>query len=294
MSRRAPGDATRAKHLIVTADDFGLSREVNEAVELAHSDGILSAASLMVAGDAAADAVARAHRLPRLGVGLHLVLVDGRPVLPPEQLPALVDADGRFPRDPLRAGVRLFCRRGARAQAAAEIRAQLAAFHATGLALDHLNTHHHFHLHPTVQALLLDLACEQRLPPLRLPVEPPGGAWRSDPAETLRRWLAWSFHGLRTRALRRRLRAAGVACNDACFGIWDSGRMDRARLAAAIAALPDGVSEIYCHPATRRSADQPASYQPVAELAALRDPTIRDLLARLGVRPVRFADLGAT
>ncbi len=240
MSRRPPGDATRAKHLIVTADDFGLSQAVNEAVELAHTDGILSAASLMVAGDAAADAVARAR------------------------------------------------------QAAAEIRAQLAAFHATGLAVDHLNPPPHFHLHPTVQTLLLDLAREQRLPPLRLPVEPPGGAWRTDPAETLRRWLAWSFHGLRTRALRRRLRAAGVACNDACFGIWDSGRMDRARLAAAIAALPDGVSEIYCHPATRRSADQPASYQPVAELAALRDPTIRDLLARLGVRPVRFADLGAT
>jgi predicted glycoside hydrolase/deacetylase ChbG (UPF0249 family) len=71
----------------VTADDFGLAREVNEAVEAAHTGGILTAASLMVAGPAAADAVARARRLPRLRVGLHLVLVEGRPVLPPEQLP---------------------------------------------------------------------------------------------------------------------------------------------------------------------------------------------------------------
>ncbi|MBI3512844.1 MAG: hopanoid biosynthesis-associated protein HpnK [Proteobacteria bacterium] len=294
MSPRVPVERTRTKHLVVTADDFGLTHEVNAAVELAHTDGILSAASLMVAGDAAADAVTRARRLPRLGVGLHLVLVDGRPVLPPERIPALVEADGRFPRDPLRAGVRLFCRRGARAQAAAEIRAQLDAFRATGLALDHLNTHHHFHLHPTVQRLLLELAREQRLPPLRLPVEPPGFAWRAGPTEMLRRWLAWSFHSLRTRGLRHRLRAAGVACTDACFGIWDSGCMDRARLAAAIAALPEGVSEIYCHPATRRSTDQPARDQPAAELAALLDPTIRDQLARLGVRPVRFADVGVT
>jgi hopanoid biosynthesis associated protein HpnK len=281
------------KQLVVTADDFGLSHAVNEAVELAHSGGILSAASLMVAGDAVDDAVARARRLRRLGVGLHLVLVDGRPVLPPDRVPALVDADGRFPRDPLRAGLRLFCRPGARAQAAAEIRAQLARFRATGLALDHLNTHHHFHLHPTVQRLLLELAAHERLPPLRLPVEPPSAAWRAAPAAALRQWLGWSFHALRTRALRRRLRAAGIGCTDACFGIWDSGRMDRVRLAAAIARLPDGVSEIYCHPATARAPAQPPAYQPTAELAALRDPAIRAELARLGVAPMRFADLAA-
>ena len=84
------------KRLIVTADDFGASLAVNEAVEQAHREGILTAASLMVAGDAAADAVARARAMPSLGVGLHLVLVEGRPVLPPESIPALVDQTGRF------------------------------------------------------------------------------------------------------------------------------------------------------------------------------------------------------
>ncbi|HWI86985.1 MAG TPA: ChbG/HpnK family deacetylase, partial [Sphingomonas sp.] len=72
------------KQLIVTADDFGVADAVNGAVEQAHRDGILTAASLMVSGAAAADAVTRARRLPKLGVGLHVVLVDGRPILPPD------------------------------------------------------------------------------------------------------------------------------------------------------------------------------------------------------------------
>jgi predicted glycoside hydrolase/deacetylase ChbG (UPF0249 family) len=84
------------RRLVVTADDFGAAQAVNEAVERAHTTGILTAASLMVSGEAVEDAVERARRLPDLGVGLHVVLADGVPVLPPEQVPALVGPDGRF------------------------------------------------------------------------------------------------------------------------------------------------------------------------------------------------------
>src|ERR1700712_5207983 len=87
---------TDNRALVVTADDFGLSREVNEAVEIAHRDGILTSASLMVAEPWAADAIARARRLPGLAVGLHLVLIEARPVLAPERVPDLVRADGRL------------------------------------------------------------------------------------------------------------------------------------------------------------------------------------------------------
>ena len=92
------------KHLIVTADDFGAAREVNDAVLDAHQNGILTAASLMVAAPAAADAVARAHATPSLRVGLHLVLVDGKPLLPVAQVPALVDGHGNFRNDMARVG----------------------------------------------------------------------------------------------------------------------------------------------------------------------------------------------
>ena len=143
------------RRLIVTADDFGASVAVNEAVEQAHREGILTAASLMVAGDAAADAVARARTMPSLGVGLHLVLVEGRPVLPPAQIPALVDATGRFRRDMARYALRMFADPAARRQLAAEVDAQFAAFAATGLPLDHVNAHKHFHLHPTIASTVL-------------------------------------------------------------------------------------------------------------------------------------------
>src|SRR5579859_1255810 len=119
------------KNLIITADDFGAAVEVNEAVERAHRDGILSAASLMVAGAAAADALARARTMPRLRVGLHLVLVEGKPVLPADKVPDLVDATGHFRTDMARAGAAMFFRPRVRAQLKAEIQAQFAAFAAT-------------------------------------------------------------------------------------------------------------------------------------------------------------------
>ena len=143
MTKRGPG-------LIITADDFGLHESVNQAVERAHREGVLSAASLMVAAPAAADAIARARALPSLRVGLHLVLADGRSILPHAAIPDLVDAKGRFGDRMARDGVRFFFLPWVRRQLAAEIRAQFEAFAASGLPLDHVNTHKHFHLHPTL------------------------------------------------------------------------------------------------------------------------------------------------
>src|SRR5580765_6566519 len=102
------------RRLIVCADDFGRDIAINEAVEAGFRDGILSCASLMVAGPAAADAVERARRLPGLRVGLHLVLIDGSPVLPPEEIRGLVGADGRFGDNQIRAGLRYFLAPGVR------------------------------------------------------------------------------------------------------------------------------------------------------------------------------------
>jgi hypothetical protein len=107
-------------------------------VELAHQQGILTAASLMIAAAAAADAITRARRLPSLRIGLHLVLVDGTPLLPPERLPDLVDATGRLRGDLARLGLDICARSSVRGQLRAEIEAQFCAYRATGLALDHV------------------------------------------------------------------------------------------------------------------------------------------------------------
>lgn len=271
------------KRLIVTADDFGLTVPVNEAVEEGHRRGILTAASLMVTGEAAADAVARAKRLPKLGVGLHLVLVDGVPVLPPEQIPDLVGSDGRFSANVLAQGVRIFCLPAARRQLAAEIRAQLEAFRATGLALDHVNAHHHFHLHPTIHQALLRVAGEFGIRAIRLPLEPR--------LPDRPRGLSGLMEARHARRLRRRLDAARIAHNDHIFGLADTGAMTGAKVRRFLEDLPDGISEIYFHPATARPAEWPASYRCVDEAAALIDPEAAAIIARRGVAAIPFAGL---
>lgn len=282
------------KRLIVTADDFGLAVAVNEAVEEAHRDGILSAASLMVAAPAAADAVARARRLPRLGVGLHLVLVDGKPCLPPERIPALVGADGRIPDDVFGVGLKMFCWPAARRQAAAEIRAQLEAFRRTGLRCDHVNAHHHFHLHPVVREVLLRLAPEFGITAVRVPLEPPLGVWRAAGDRPLARFAAWLVQTRHARRLKRRLAAAGLRCNDWVLGLSDSGGMNRERVRRHLAHLPEGVCELYFHPATARWSGPdawPAAYDGRAELEALLDPAAHALLTAQGIAAESFAGL---
>jgi len=160
------------KRLIVTADDFGAAREVNDAVEAAHRGGVLTAASLMIGAPAAADAIARARRLNSLRVGLHLTLLQGRPVLPAAAVARLIDREGTFPSNPAVLGLRLAASREARRQLAAEISAQFAAFSDSGLALDHCNAHLHFHLHPLVGRLMVAIGTRFGLRAVRLPLEP--------------------------------------------------------------------------------------------------------------------------
>ncbi len=258
------------KRVTFTADDFGLSESVNEAVERAHRDGILHAASLMVAAPAAADAVRRARALPSLRVGLHLVMIEGPAVLPPAAIPDLVNADGHFPSDQLRLGVNYFFRSGVRRQLAAEIRAQFTAFAATGLTLDHANAHKHMHLHPTVGRLMITIGREFGLPAIRIPAEPPAVLARCGTSVGLGGHALYHW----SRLLRRRARMAGLATNDHCFGLAWSGHMTTPRLHRLMAALPDGSSEIYFHPATERDAilrRLMPDYEHTAELAALLD-----------------------
>lgn len=282
------------KQLIVTADDFGLAPPVNQAVEEAHQRGILSTASLMVTAPAAGDAIERARRLPLLGVGLHLVLVDGRPALPPEQIPDLVGSDGRFPANVAKAGFDIFCRPRARAQLEREVRAQLELFRRTGLALDHVNSHHHFHVHPTVAATLVRLAREYGIKAVRVPIERPIQSWRAVGDRLLARWLAWLGQGPWAAALRRRLARAGIRFNDCVLGLSDTGDMRAERVMRYVANLPDGVSELYVHAATSRWSGPdawPANYACRGEFEALVDEQVVGTLKRIGMRSMTFAAL---
>jgi len=272
------------KLLIVCADDFGRDVAINEAVEEAHRTGILTVTSLMVGEPAVVDAVARAKRLPGLGVGLHLVLADGAPVA---DVPALVGRDGKFDPNMVRAGFRFYFSPAARRELAREIRAQFAAFAATGLPLDHVNGHKHVHLHPTVARLVVEIGREFGMRAVRLPWEPVAPLRRAAPRE---RRFAPSWSPV-VASLRRRLDRAGLARNDQVFGIAWSGALTEDRLLALLPHLPDGVSEIYCHPAVGAASSFAPGYRHAAELAALLSPRVRRRIEELGLRLARYADL---
>jgi hopanoid biosynthesis associated protein HpnK len=251
-----------------SADDFGLTEAVNEGIEKAHRDGILQAASLMVAAPAAADAVRRALANPSLRVGLHLVVIEGPATLPYAVIPDLVDDAGQFPSDQLVLGLNYFFRPSVRRQLLTEIRAQFAAFAATGLPLDHANAHKHMHLHPTVGAMMLRAGADHGLRRIRVPAEPPRIMARCGTPATLGDRLLYRW----TAVLRRQARAAGVATNDHCFGLAWSGHMTADRIRRLLPNLPEGDSEVYFHPAARRDAVLDRlmpTYQHEAELLAL-------------------------
>lgn len=245
----------------------------------------------MVGAPAAAEAVTLARRLPHLRVGLHLVLVEGRPVLPPAQVPDLVGPDGRFRDDMVAAGIRFFFRPAVRRQLAAEIEAQFRAFQATGLALDHVNAHKHFHLHPTIAGETMRIGRRYGMKALRVPHEPgrlinalePGS---TGPAAGL--VVPWAA------LLRRRLRREGFVVPDRVFGLAWSGAITRQRLAALLGRLPDGVSEIYLHPATADAFVGSASgYRYREELEALTSPEVAAAAEASGARRGGFSDIDA-
>ncbi len=247
----------------------------------------------MVAEAAAADAVERARAAPTLRVGLHVVLVDGIPALPPEQIPDLVDGEGRFRNDMVAAGFRFFFRPRVRRQLAREIRAQFDAFRRTGLALDHVNAHKHFHLHPTIADAIFRIGREYGLKAVRIPAEPPGaiaaaeggGAQGGFGAAALNLW---------TRPLRAAARRHGFVTNDHVFGLAWTGAMTDARLLALIPHLPEGVSEIYFHPARERTpalARAMPSYRHRDELAALVSRPVRQMLDAAGIERTSFGAL---
>jgi hopanoid biosynthesis associated protein HpnK len=244
----------------------------------------------MVGAPAAADAVARARRLPGLGVGLHLVILEGSPVLPDAEIPLLVRGTREFDRNMARAALRYFLRPAARHQLAREIRAQFGAFAATGLPLDHVNVHRHLQVHPTVARLLIEIGRDFGTKAVRVRAEPLAPLRRAFPGERYRAPLYRPWIEL----LRRRLRAAGILFNDHLLGLAWTGAMVEKRVLQLLPHLPDGITELYFHPATQRTPALAATtpqYRYPEELAALLSPAVQAGITEFGIMPVCWRDL---
>jgi chitin disaccharide deacetylase len=271
--------------LIVTADDFGLAPEINEAVEQAHRSGILTAASLMVAGPAAADAVRRARTMPQLRTGLHLVLVEGQAALDPEQIAQLTDKHGKLRSDMIGLAFDLVLNAQARRELRREVMAQFESYQRTGLVLDHVNAHKHFQLHPVVFGMIADIGAQYGMRAIRVPVEPGHSGHppsRLGAQHFLRGWAS---------IIRSHARAKGLLVPDAVFGLAWSGAMTEPRMLSLLRSLPKGIVEIYSHPAMRDDfLGHAPGYSYTGELAALCHPDVKSAMRMSGHLPGGYSD----
>jgi hopanoid biosynthesis associated protein HpnK len=271
-----------ARRLVVNADDFGRSSSINRAVIRAHQDGILTTASLMVNEPGLDEAVTLARQNPKLGVGLHLTLSHGHSALPPKKIPGLVNERGEFSNAPTATGFRYFIKRGLREQLRAEIHAQFEKFQTTGLPLDHVNGHLHFHLHPTVFRIVMDAAEKFGIKRMRLTRDP---FWMDVPLAGGRRMYRASHAAIYfflSGSARRTLRRKNIRYTKRVFGLLQNALVDEQYILKLLPLLPIGDSELYSHP----SLDEFKH-----EFDALISPRVRSAVEERGIQLIRYQDL---
>jgi hopanoid biosynthesis associated protein HpnK len=272
--------ALSTRFLIVNADDFGLGPGINAGIARAVTEGILTSVSLMANGVACAEAIALASAWPRISIGVHLALVGGRPVSPPETVPSLVDRNGSFS-----SGYRELLGRFARGsirldEVYREWLAQARLLQEQGVRLTHLDSHQHLHVLPGLLGVALRVAAETGIGAMRAPVEQSGG-----------RAVEGMLFRLLARRARERIRSAGLWCPDHFLGFATSGRLTTAVLARHLDRVAPGMTELMTHPGLEDAEARcyfPRPYAWEAEAAALIAPETRARIARLGIRLVPY------
>ncbi|MGP8089691.1 MAG: hopanoid biosynthesis-associated protein HpnK [Syntrophobacteraceae bacterium] len=282
----------KPRRLIINGDDFGASREVNEAVILAHRRGILTSASLMVSGRAYEHAVMLAKENPRLAVGLHVTCADGRPVLSPSQIPHVVGKNGTFPSDPAKAGLQYFFCPSARKDLFNEIAAQFEKFSQSGLIFSHVDSHCHLHVHPVVLDAVVELSERYRIKRVRVPADSFFSAlpFLGSPLSAAGYALVFK---LLTDRMKRKLRRRGFIFPQRVYGNLLTGSMSIEYVLSLLDNLPQGTNEIYFHPALPCSPStcEASELQRFRELSILIDPSVSSKIERLGIIPSTYFDL---
>lgn len=283
------------KKLIINADDFGLAGSVNRAVVRGFTEGVLTSATLMVNGAAYEEAVEIARENPGLGVGVHLNILRGRPVLPPGRIPSLVGPDGLF-----LGKTALLLRRHmaggvSEREIAEEFGAQIGTALADGVPVTHLDSEKH--LHTIFTGAAIEAARRHGIGRMRLSRE--SGAV---PLSGLLKKRFYSSLFIRAYALRaRRMFAArAIAHPDHFFGIRCSGEMLPAALDRIVSSLPEGTSEIMLHPGRERAAFEAIRGEfgrfdigdrSPDEVEALVSPAVRESVRRSGVALISYREL---
>ena len=270
------------RRLIVNADDYGFSQSINEAVIRAHREGILTGASLMVNESGFDDAVALARGNPKLGVGLHLTLLMGHSALPTERIPGLVNARGEFSDNPVGVGMSYFFRRSLQEQLRAEIHAQFAKFHTTGLPLDHVNGHLHLHLHPVIFKILMKDAEKLGISRMRLTRDCLARSRRMARGHFYYRISHAAIYAWLSGRASETLRQREIKHAQITFGLLQNARVDEEYVLKLLPELPPGDSELYSHPSLDKFRH---------EFDALVSPRVKEQVEQLGIKLIRYQDL---
>jgi chitin disaccharide deacetylase len=234
--------------LIINADDFGLTAGVNRAILELHRSGVLTSATLMARAGATSEAVGIATATPTLGVGCHVVLVDGRPVLPPGEIPSLVDRDtGCFAPSLTSFLTRLFTGRVRTAEIEAEAFAQMTLLLDAGVKLTHFDSHKHTHMFPPVLEPLLRAARRAGMRAVRNPFEPEWAVRVTPRASVVRTAEVVALRSLGP-FFRRLLARAHFLSTDGTIAVAGTGTFDSATVRALLGALPEGTWELVTHP----------------------------------------------
>jgi len=292
------------KRLVVNADDFGLAESINRGILEAHRRGILTSATLLANGAAFESAAELARGAPVLGVGVHLNLTDGRPVSQPSTVPSLLDASGQFFSGPAQLAGRVLAGRARLAEVEREWGAQIEKVGNSGVAITHLDGHKHVHMLPALFPVAVRLARQYGVRGVRLAIERPprlGGLLRRHAGAA----GSILMQRLRARALallalgsREQLERAEMAFPMYFYGITQTGFLDGAELEAILWNLPDGTSELMCHPGyadgVLRQTGTRLVEERERELEALTRPESRKLVAALSIQLISYRGLNSS
>jgi hopanoid biosynthesis associated protein HpnK len=275
-------------YAIVNADDFGLAPGINRGVIEAHRRGVVTSVSLMPTGDAFEEAITLSRQHAELAVGVHLTLVEGRPVLPADKIPSLVTADGGFIETPWG-----FLKRWAAGQirldeVKKELEAQVAKVADQGIRIDKLDSHMHLHLLPGIFQIVVAIGKTYQIKGIRLPREELRWQGFGCLAGSAKQLVLGCLAGLQARCVR----SAELFCPDYFCGIVESGQMTEEALLRTLSSLKPGVTEIMVHPGYYDSqmGGWPLSrrYRREKELIALTSTRIKEVVKRRQIELVSY------
>jgi predicted glycoside hydrolase/deacetylase ChbG (UPF0249 family) len=288
--------APAEKRLIVNADDLGLSRGITDGILVAHAEGIVTSTSLMVNQAATEYAIDRLPEVPKLDVGIHLNLCQGRPVLPACSVPSLVGSDGCFLRPPEMARRLTFLRASAK-EIEAEFCAQIDRLRSYGLVPSHADSHHRFHIYPAAASAFhravrsRGITCTRAARKKTWPTNGPLGDAHAGPL--YRRLAVDTYNNLLEHAVFHEFKRpdAGVALHPRFRG--NLAKLPDA-WCFAFENMPAGSYEIWCHPGYHQpgfSETDPLDKQRQLELQMLTSTRLREAAERSGIELITFAEL---